>query len=159
MITTMVPERPTPVAAKPPRGERALRVVGVASLVGIVFTIWLGLWVTPPDQFMGNWVRLLYVHPPMAWVAFLAYGLSFLASLAYLDRLRLRSAPPAADTGGAWDVAAQIRRHGVTHLQCTPSLARLLASSERTLAALAPLRKLLLGGDPSGASLFLLFFA
>ena len=50
-------------------------------------------------------------------------------------------------TGDAWDVAAQIRRHGVTHLQCTPSLARLLASSERTLAALAPLRKLLLGGE------------
>ena len=30
----------------------------------------------PPDEFMGNLVRLLYVHPPMAWVAFLAYGVA-----------------------------------------------------------------------------------
>jgi natural product biosynthesis luciferase-like monooxygenase protein len=70
-----------------------------------------------------------------------------LESLAHLDRLRLRSAAPRAEEGGAWDIPAQIRRHGVTHLQCTPSLARLLASSEGTLAALAPLRKLLLGGE------------
>ena len=74
----------------PPRpsvrsAERALRVVGVlVALVGVVATVWLGLWVTPPDQFMGNLVRLLYIHPPMAWVAFLAYGLSLPASLAYL---------------------------------------------------------------------------
>ena len=62
----------------------ALRVLGVASLVGVVATVWLGLFVTPPDEFMGNLVRLLYVHPPMAWVAFLAYGVASLASLLYL---------------------------------------------------------------------------
>ena len=33
---------------------------------------------------MHNYVRLLYIHPPMAWVSFLAYGVAFLASLAYL---------------------------------------------------------------------------
>ena len=33
---------------------------------------------------MGNLVRLLYVHPPMAWVAFLAFGVASLASLLYL---------------------------------------------------------------------------
>jgi heme exporter protein C len=84
MITTMLPETPAPAEANRPLGERALRVIGVLSVVGIVATVWLGLWITPEDQFMGNLVRLLYIHPPMAWVAFLAYGLSFLASLAYL---------------------------------------------------------------------------
>jgi len=63
---------------------RALAACGIASLVGIVATVWLGLWVTPPDEFMGNLVRLLYIHPPLAWVMFIAYGLSFLSSLAYL---------------------------------------------------------------------------
>jgi len=65
-------------------GDMALRLLGVAALTGVVATVWLGLFVTPPDEFMGNLVRLLYVHPPMAWVAFLAYGVSALSSLAYL---------------------------------------------------------------------------
>ena len=40
----------------------------------------------------------------------------------------------------------QIRRHGITHLQCTPSLASLLIA-ESGLDALAPLRRLVLGGE------------
>ena len=56
----------------------ALRLLGgSAALAGVGRgTVWLGLFVTPPDEFMGNLVRLLYVHPPMAWVAFLAYGVA-----------------------------------------------------------------------------------
>lgn len=60
------------------------RVVGFLALIGMVATVWLGLFVTPPDVFMGNLVRLIYIHPPLAWVAFIAYGMNFLASLAYL---------------------------------------------------------------------------
>lgn len=41
----------------------------------------------------------------------------------------------------------QMLRHGVTHLQCTPSFARLLASSPETLAALRTLQKLMVGGE------------
>jgi heme exporter protein C len=66
------------------RADVVIRAVGVAGVIGVIFTVWLGLWITPNDRFMGTLVRLLYVHPPMAWVAFLAYGLSFLSSLAYL---------------------------------------------------------------------------
>jgi heme exporter protein C len=66
------------------RGRRATRLLGAAALAGIVATVWLGLFVTPPDQFMGQLVRLLYVHPPVAWVSFLAFGVSSLASLLYL---------------------------------------------------------------------------
>jgi heme exporter protein C len=65
-------------------GALALRLLGAVALAGVVSTVWLGLFVTPPDQFMGNLVRLLYVHPPMAWVAFLAFGVASLASLLYL---------------------------------------------------------------------------
>jgi len=66
------------------RASVALRMLGFAALVGVVATVWLGLFVTPPDEFMGNLVRLLYIHPPMAWVAFLAFGVASLASLLYL---------------------------------------------------------------------------
>ena len=41
----------------------------------------------------------------------------------------------------------QLARHRVTHLQCTPSFARLLAGMPGTLEALRPLRRLLLGGE------------
>ena len=50
--------------------------------------MWLGLWVTPPDdqgQQCGDLVRLVYLHPGVAWVAlYLAFGLAAVASLLYL---------------------------------------------------------------------------
>ncbi len=61
-----------------------LRATGLLAVAGLGATVWLGIWVTPPDEHMGNLVRLLYIHPPAAWVAFLAYGVAFLASLLYL---------------------------------------------------------------------------
>jgi heme exporter protein C len=56
----------------------------VLAVVGVGATTYLGLVVTPNDVFMHSYVRLLYIHPPMAWVSFLAYGIAFLASLGYL---------------------------------------------------------------------------
>jgi acyl-CoA synthetase (AMP-forming)/AMP-acid ligase II/acyl carrier protein len=46
------------------------------------------------------------------------------------------------------DIPSQIRRHGVTHFQATPSLASMLISDEASLDALGSLRVLLLGGEP-----------
>jgi heme exporter protein C len=68
-----------------------VRGIGVAALLTTAATVWLGLWVTPPDRVQGNLVRLLYLHPPVAWVAiYLAFGLAALSSLCYLWR-RTRS--------------------------------------------------------------------
>ncbi len=50
-------------------------------------------------------------------------------------------------------IPGEILRHGVTHLQSTPSLARLFASDEQSLASLGSLKKLLLGGEALPASL------
>ncbi len=70
---------------------RWVRVVGVLGLVSTAATVWLGLWVTPPDKVQGNLVRLVYLHPPIAWVAlYLAFGLAALSSVLYLWR-RTRS--------------------------------------------------------------------
>jgi amino acid adenylation domain-containing protein len=44
-------------------------------------------------------------------------------------------------------VAEQIARHGVSHLQCTPSQAGMLAATPERLGGLAPLSHLLLGGE------------
>jgi natural product biosynthesis luciferase-like monooxygenase protein len=70
-----------------------------------------------------------------------------LAHLEPLDQLRQRAAldrPASADQHG---LAALVARHGVTHLQCTPSLARLLLADAGSRAALGALRHMLVGGE------------
>jgi amino acid adenylation domain-containing protein len=46
-----------------------------------------------------------------------------------------------------YSIAALLERHGVTHLQCTPSMASMLLLDQRTRDALARLSVLLVGGE------------
>ncbi len=46
-----------------------------------------------------------------------------------------------------FSIAAQMRRHGVSHLQCTPSMARILVSDPVVSAEMARLRCLMVGGE------------
>jgi heme exporter protein C len=68
------------------RGKRwPLRVIGAAAVVSLALTVWLGLWITPPDKKQGQLVRLVYIHPPIAWVAlYLAFGMAAGASVLWL---------------------------------------------------------------------------
>lgn len=68
-----------------------------------------------------------------------------LAHLPWLDRVRAASAPSSPQTDHS--IAAQLARHGVTHMQCTPSMARMLLADEEARAALRGLRHLLIGGE------------
>jgi heme exporter protein C len=80
---TPSPVHPPPVQSS--RSRTTERVIGVLALVGTAFTVWLGLWVTPPDKVQGDLVRLVYIHPGVAWVAlYLAFGLAAVSSLLYL---------------------------------------------------------------------------
>ncbi|HEX8924496.1 MAG TPA: non-ribosomal peptide synthetase [Terriglobales bacterium] len=54
---------------------------------------------------------------------------------------------------GTQTIADEIRRYDVTHMQSTPSLARMVAMSANGLAALCSLKKLLLGGEALSLSL------
>jgi natural product biosynthesis luciferase-like monooxygenase protein len=73
-----------------------------------------------------------------------------LASLPYLDELRRMSNPSVTTIPNepVLDIPSQIRTHGVTHLQATPSLASMLVADHASLDALGSLRMLLLGGEP-----------
>ncbi len=48
---------------------------------------------------------------------------------------------------GDYSIAAQIIRHGVTHLQCTPSMARMITMNAEAQTALAGVKTLMLGGE------------
>ena len=54
---------------------------------------------------------------------------------------------------GTATIADEITRYGVTHLQMTPSLARMLTLDARAFAALSLLKQMLLGGEAVPASL------
>ena len=69
---------------------RAQRVLGAATLAGLVATVAIGLFVAPPDATQGDVQRLMYVHVPAAWVTFFAFGIVFLASCAYLKTGHIR---------------------------------------------------------------------
>jgi natural product biosynthesis luciferase-like monooxygenase protein len=70
-----------------------------------------------------------------------------LDSLALLNQLRERCTP-RPDAAADHSVAAQIQRHEVTHLQCTPSLLRTVLADAAGRDALGRLDRLLVGGEP-----------
>lgn len=74
-----------------------------------------------------------------------------LAHLPFLDELRqLANAPVTRDDES---VAGQVACHGVTELQCTPSMASMLLASSDTRDALRALRLFLIGGEAFPQSL------
>jgi heme exporter protein C len=74
------------------------RLFLAATLVVLAVTAVFALWVTPPRAEQGfDAVRLLYLHVPTAWIAYLAFGVTALASLLWLI-------PRTRDT--TWDLLA-----------------------------------------------------
>jgi heme exporter protein C len=65
-------------------------VIGVLALIGLPILLLLGLVTSPEDVEMGDSVRIMYVHVPSAWLAYLAFGVTALCSILYLWR-RTRS--------------------------------------------------------------------
>lgn len=66
-----------------------------------------------------------------------------------LDRSQAISAEVRREQAlaGAHSLPEQFRRHGVTHMQCTPSMARMLLVDDDAKTALGQLRHLLVGGE------------
>jgi natural product biosynthesis luciferase-like monooxygenase protein len=70
-----------------------------------------------------------------------------LKSLRLLNELRQRSNGKKSRPGGDFALASQIRNHGVTHLQCTPSGIRRMILDPDLTNALGDLNRLMLGGE------------
>jgi natural product biosynthesis luciferase-like monooxygenase protein len=72
-------------------------------------------------------------------------ALSGLRQLA--EVVRRTSRPGAVPAEADYGVAAQIVRHGATHIQCTPSMARMLLMDDDARKALAGVGHLFVGGE------------
>jgi len=84
------------------------------------------------------------------------YGIAppvIMEGLTRLKRVMDAANAPARLADDDFSLAAQIIRHGVTHLQCTPSMARLLIQNDEARAALRHLRQMLIGGEAFPADL------
>jgi heme exporter protein C len=65
---------------------RGTRLLGALALVGVAWLVAFGLGFSPADRDQRESVRILYVHVPSAWLAYLAFGVTAVASGLYLFR-------------------------------------------------------------------------
>lgn len=75
-----------------------VRVLMTVAAVAVAIGLWFAL-TAPPDALQGEYARLLGIHPPSMWLAFLAFGVTALGSIMWLvkktdrwDRLASASA-------------------------------------------------------------------
>jgi heme exporter protein C len=58
------------------RADALTWMVGAGAAILLAVTVFLGFVITGPDVVLGESVRLLYVHAPIAWVAYVAFGVA-----------------------------------------------------------------------------------
>ena len=63
---------------------RVAMVLGWCTLASVVVLALFGLWGAPPDKVQSDAQRLMYLHVPTAWVAYLAFGVTAIASALWL---------------------------------------------------------------------------
>ncbi|MEX2531100.1 MAG: cytochrome c biogenesis protein CcsA [Gemmatimonadota bacterium] len=85
-------------------GNRGVRpgLVGGMLILAFLAAQVTGIVISPAESGMGHLQKIMYVHVPAAWSAFLAFGLVFVMSIAYLARPRESSdllAEAAAEVG------------------------------------------------------------
>jgi heme exporter protein C len=83
-------------------GGRWTQVLGVAALLMLVGGQAMAFLLSPPDRDMGHLQKIMYVHVPSAWNAFLAFFAVFVLSVLYLWRRQERHdlmAAAAAEVG------------------------------------------------------------
>jgi heme exporter protein C len=69
-----------------------VRVLGWLSAIALAAGVVMAFGVAPREVSQGNVQRIMYVHPPLAWVAYVAFAVVAAASIVYLVRRR-----PGAD--------------------------------------------------------------
>ncbi|MFP2934611.1 AMP-binding protein, partial [Pyxidicoccus sp. 3LG] len=103
-------------------------------------------------NFFGAMDSLLGTSSPGTWLAVtsISFDISVLELLWTLARgyhVVLHDERAASRQGTALALPEVLRRHAVTHLQCTPAFARGMVLSAESVPALGSLRHLLVGGE------------
>jgi natural product biosynthesis luciferase-like monooxygenase protein len=78
---------------------------------------------------------------------------SVLSHLEFLNELRKQATPRRAAANADYSIPTLLARHQATHLQCTPSMARMLLLDPAALPGLRGLKRMMVGGEALQASL------
>ena len=76
--------------------RRLLTILTVLAIPAMLVSLWAAWIMAPEEATQGAAQRIFYVHVPLAWTAFLAFGIVFVASIGYLWTRR-----------PSWDVVAR----------------------------------------------------
>ena len=79
-----------------------IRLLGWLAVTALACGLAMALALAPRELTQGTVQRIMYLHVPAAWVAYLAFGVVFVASIAFLWRraaLADRVAHASAETG------------------------------------------------------------
>lgn len=71
-------------AGRGPTSTRFTRILGIATILSMALLVLFGLFLSSPDVVQGESVRILYIHVGTVWVAYVAFGMTALASGAFL---------------------------------------------------------------------------
>lgn len=114
-----------------------------------------GLFGTPESCVaMVDRLRAIGVDELACLIDFGIPSATVLAHLPYLDEVRRLSATrSAARVHAGYSIPELINRHGVTHMQCTPSLVGMLVADEESAKSLRSLEHLFVGGEAFPAAL------
>lgn len=83
-MTTGNMTAPSQQAQSSARLDLWISILGIAAFVAMLLTLY-GIFVyVPTERQMGVVQRIFYIHVPSAWIAFLAFGIVFIASILYL---------------------------------------------------------------------------
>jgi heme exporter protein C len=63
---------------------QSIEWLGIVALLAVITAQGLGVLNSPPDRDMGHLQKIMYVHVPAAWNAFIAFFVVAIASLLYL---------------------------------------------------------------------------
>jgi len=79
------------MTTNPTRGTRRptwLTALGVLSMLLFAFGMYAAFRISPPDANQGELIRVMYAHVPVAWIGFVAVGISAVWGMLYLWRGR-----------------------------------------------------------------------
>lgn len=65
-------------------GTRGTRILGIATIISMLWLVAFGLGFSPADRDQEEAVRLMYVHVPTIWIAYLSFVVTAVASGIYL---------------------------------------------------------------------------
>ena len=84
-MTMTQPDRATHTDVRPAStGTTATRWIGIATILSMGWLIAFGLGFSPADRDQEEAVRIMYVHVPTVWIAYLAFTITALCSALYL---------------------------------------------------------------------------